>query len=251
MAERAVAMAREAPEDPWCGLAAPERAGARLGPRRARSRRPRAAPAPRRCRRRRSRPRRRRWRCPGSASMDAAGAGWQPSRVHLAASNGFSGGYARTGALAAGGGDLRRGPRHGARLRLREPQPRRRPARRPTRSGGWRASARWRAPAPASRRPAPSRCSSTSGWPASLIGHLVQAVNGARDRPRRQLAQGRARRAGAAGRDRPGRGPAAPAHLGLAAVRRRGAAGRAPRAGGGRRAARAGPSISPPRGSSG
>ena len=34
---------------------------------------------------------------PGVTRMDAAGAGWSAGRFHLAASNGFSGGYGRTG----------------------------------------------------------------------------------------------------------------------------------------------------------
>ena len=34
---------------------------------------------------------------PGVRKMDSAGAGWSASRMHLAATNGFSGGYARTG----------------------------------------------------------------------------------------------------------------------------------------------------------
>ena len=98
MAERAVAMAREAPEDRWCGLAEPGRARARTGtPPRSTSWTPRRCRRRRSCRRRRWRPRRRRWRCRASARWTRAGAGWSASRMHLAASNGFSGGYARTG----------------------------------------------------------------------------------------------------------------------------------------------------------
>ena len=97
MAERAVAMAREAPEDPWCGLAEPEQlardwdvaaldlvdhapapspASLEAGARAAEA----AALG-----------------VPGVSKMDAAGAGWYLSAFHLAASNGFSGGFARTG----------------------------------------------------------------------------------------------------------------------------------------------------------
>ncbi len=96
MAERAVAMAREAPEDPWCGLAEadqlardwdvaaldlfdaadpPSPAELEAAARTAEA----AALA-----------------VAGVTKMDASGAGWQSSAVHMAATNGFSGGYAQT-----------------------------------------------------------------------------------------------------------------------------------------------------------
>lgn len=97
MAERAVAMAREAPEDRWCGLAAPsdlardwdvaalELEDAADGPTaaalEAAARTAEAAALA----------------VPGITRMDGSGASWTRNRIHLAASNGFSGGYARTG----------------------------------------------------------------------------------------------------------------------------------------------------------
>lgn len=97
MAERAVAMAREAPEDPWCGLAdtseltavrdaaglelmddAPPPSPAALE---AAARAAEAAALA----------------VAGITRMDGAGANWSRSRMHLAATNGFSGGFGRTG----------------------------------------------------------------------------------------------------------------------------------------------------------
>jgi PmbA protein len=96
MAERAVAMAREAPEDPYCGLAdpdqlargwdlaaldladpAPEPTASALETD-ARSAEAAALAVT------------------GVAQVQSASAGYGARRVHLAASNGFSGGYART-----------------------------------------------------------------------------------------------------------------------------------------------------------
>ena len=103
MAERAVAMAREAPEDPWCGLADPDElapswdaaaldlvdpaAAARRPPRSQAAALEAEAAA---------------LAVPG-VSQDGRppGASWSASRMHLAASNGFSGGYGRTGARAS------------------------------------------------------------------------------------------------------------------------------------------------------
>jgi PmbA protein len=97
MAERAVAMAREAPEDPYCGLADPamlaqDRDAAALdlvdaeqmpGPEALKTAALEAEAAA--------------LAVPGVTRMDGAGASWSAGRFHLAASNGFSGGYARTG----------------------------------------------------------------------------------------------------------------------------------------------------------
>ena len=96
LAERAVAMAREAPEDPTCGLAdagdlarhwdlaaldlvdpAPEPGAAALEEA---ARRAEAAALA----------------LPGIAQVDSAQAGWSFRRLHMGATNGFSGSYART-----------------------------------------------------------------------------------------------------------------------------------------------------------
>ena len=178
MAERAVAMTREAPEDPWCGLAAPEQLArswdlvaldlvdASEPPSAAELREialmaEAAALA-----------------VPGITRAEGAGAGWQASRVHVAASNGFSGGYGRTGhsihAVAIHGDGLAMEQDHcveGRSHRADLPDPAR-----IGRLAGERAAAR----AGAKKPP-------TGAFPvlydervaSSLIGHLVQAFNGA------------------------------------------------------------------------
>ena len=251
MAERAVAMAREAPEDPWCGLAGAGGAGARLGPGGARSRRPRADARRRRsCRRRRSRPRRRRWRCPGVSKMDAAGAGWSSSRDPSRRHQRLLRRLRPHRALAAGGGDLRRGHGDGARLRLREP----RAPRRPARPGRGRPAGRRADGGARRRRQAADR--RLSGALRRAGGLRADRPSGAgdqrhRDRPRRELAQGRAGRAGAAGRastssrTRCGRGSAARGRSTARGCRSRG--GRWSRTA----CCRAGRSTSRPGGSSG
>ena len=97
MAERAVAMAREAPEDPYCGLAdAGELAAARDGagldlvdgtP----------LPAPEALQEAALAAEAAALAVKGVSRIEGTGAGWSMARVHLAASNGFSGGYARSG----------------------------------------------------------------------------------------------------------------------------------------------------------
>ena len=102
---------------------------------------------------------------PGVTRMDAAGAGWSAGRFHLAASNGFSGGYARTGhsvqavAICGEGTAMERdyafeGRAH--RADLPDPAEIGAPRRRAHRGDGR---------ARASRRPAPSPCSTTSASP--------------------------------------------------------------------------------------
>ena len=177
MAERAVAMAREAPEDPWCGLADPsqlarswdvaaldlidaveppsaaellevalEAEAAALG-------------------------------VPGISRSEGAGAGWQIARFQIAASNGFSGGFGRTGhsiqAVAIHGDGLSMERDYCSEGRIHRadlPDPAS-----VGRLAGERAAAR-----------AGARKPPTGAFPvlfdervaASLIGHLTQAVNG-------------------------------------------------------------------------
>ena len=97
MAERAVAMAREAPEDPHCGLADPDQlAGdwdvaaldlvddsAPLSPAELQDMAARAEAAA--------------LAVPGVSQVSGAGASYGDRRIHLAATNGFRGGYRRTG----------------------------------------------------------------------------------------------------------------------------------------------------------
>lgn len=96
MAERAVAMAREAPEDPWCGLAAPEElaTGWDVAALDLEDTSPLPTPAELEAAARAAEAAA--IAVPGISLMEAAGAGWSRSRVHIAATNGFSGGYGRT-----------------------------------------------------------------------------------------------------------------------------------------------------------
>ncbi|HRO10409.1 metallopeptidase TldD-related protein [Amaricoccus sp.] len=177
MAERAVAMAREAPEDPWCGLAAPEQLArgwdvaaldlADAAP----------LPSPDALREAALAAEAAALAVPGVTRMDGAGAGWSASRVHLAATNGFSGGYARTGhsvqavAISGEGTGMERDYAFESRTHHADlPDPAG-----IGRLAGERAAAR----AGAAKPP-------TGAWPvvydervaSGLIGHLVQAING-------------------------------------------------------------------------
>lgn len=97
MAERAVAMAREAPEDPWCGLAEPEQLARDWDLAALELYDDAAPPNPASLEAAARAAEAAALAVPGVSKMDGAGAGWHASAVHLAASNGFSGGYATTG----------------------------------------------------------------------------------------------------------------------------------------------------------
>lgn len=111
MAERAVAMAREAPEDPWCGLADPDQLARDWDIAAFDMFDDTLAPSPAALETAARTAEAAALAVPGVTKMDAAGAGWSSSAMHLAASNGFSGGYARTGhsiqAVAISGEGLR------------------------------------------------------------------------------------------------------------------------------------------------
>lgn len=98
LAERAVAMAREAPEDPWCGLAA----RAELAPLSRRDAEglalldPEGRPAPAALEDASLAVEAAAMAVEGVSRIDGAGASWTRSRIHLSASNGFSGGYGRS-----------------------------------------------------------------------------------------------------------------------------------------------------------
>ncbi|KPQ06236.1 MAG: PmbA protein [Rhodobacteraceae bacterium HLUCCA12] len=96
MAERAVAMAREAPEDPWAGLADPlqlaewrDGAGLELCD-------PAPEPDPAALQDDACRAEAAALAVGGISQIDTATAGYGRRIIHLAASNGFSGGYARS-----------------------------------------------------------------------------------------------------------------------------------------------------------
>lgn len=178
MAERAVAMAREAPEDPWCGLAAPEQlarewdlaaldlidAGAEV-------------PSAAELRDLALRAEAAALAVPGVSRMDGAGASWSATQIHLSASNGFSGGYARGGygvqavAIHGDGLNMERDYASEGRVYLADlPSPE---------SIGLLAGQRAVARAGAGKPP-------TGAFPvlfdervsSTLIGHLVGAING-------------------------------------------------------------------------
>ena len=220
MAERAVAMAREAPEDPWCGLAAPEElargwdAAALDLEDRAPCRRPT------RCKAAALGAEAAALAVPGVSKMDAAGASWSAGRMHLAASNGFSGGYARTGhslqavAICGDGTAMERDYAAESRVHRADlPEPE---------EIGRLAGERTAARAGAGKPP-------TGAWPVLYDERVAAGADrppGAGDqrlrhRPRRELAQGRHGRAGAArrastssrirsARASPARGPSTP-----------------------------------------
>ncbi len=177
MAERAVAMAREAPEDPWCGLAEPGQLATDWDLAALDLADPSPAPDPAALEDAARTAEAAALGVAGVSKMDAAGAGWHSSAIHLAASNGFSGGYARTShsvqavAIAGEGLGMERDyafetRTHGADLPSPEEIGRR---------AGERAVARFGAGRPP-----------TGAFPvlfdervaSSLIGHLVQAING-------------------------------------------------------------------------
>jgi PmbA protein len=177
MAERAVAMAREAPEDPWCGLAAPEELARDWDLAALDLEDVAHAPAPAALERAAREAEAAARAVEGVSAMDAAGAAWQRTRLHLAATNGFSGGYARTVsslhavAISGEGAGMERDYHHEARLHRGDlPDPEE-----VGRTAGERAALRRGAAKPP-----------TGAWPVlfdervagTLIGHLAQAING-------------------------------------------------------------------------
>ena len=177
MAERAVAMAREAPEDPHVGLADPAQlggypdiAGLELAD-------PSAEPSPADLEEDARRTEAAALAVEGITQVSSASAGYGAQRVHLAASNGFSQGYARTSrsvscvAIAGSGTGMERDYDGDMRIfqgDLRSPE-----------EIGASAAARTLA------RMAPRR-PKTGAYPvlfderiaSSLIGHLMSATNG-------------------------------------------------------------------------
>ncbi|WP_209427230.1 TldD/PmbA family protein [Pararhodobacter sp. SW119] len=97
MAERAVAMAREAPEDPWAGLAAPDQLSARRDADGLDLFDPAAEPAPDQLLDEARRAEAAALAVKGISRIDQASAGYGQRAVWLAATNGFAGGYRRSG----------------------------------------------------------------------------------------------------------------------------------------------------------
>lgn len=97
MAERAVVMARLAPEDPFAGLADPAALATDLDTPRLDLADPGEDPAPATLEDAARRAEAAALAVPGIAMAEAASAGYSRRQVHLAASNGLSAGYERTG----------------------------------------------------------------------------------------------------------------------------------------------------------
>lgn len=96
MAERAVAMAREAPEDPYIGLADPDQLGQQMNADALELFDPTPEPAPAELQEDALQAEAAALENPGVTQVQSAAASYGMQRVHLAASNGFSGGYSRS-----------------------------------------------------------------------------------------------------------------------------------------------------------
>lgn len=96
MAERAVAMAREAPEDPTTGLADPGQLGARRDAEGLELADPADEPDPAALEEDARRAEAAARAVPGISQIDQSGASYSHRTIHFAASNGFAGEYART-----------------------------------------------------------------------------------------------------------------------------------------------------------
>lgn len=178
LAERAVAIARAAPEDPYCGLADPAQLARATAADRLEMVDPEPAPSPAELEARAIAAEQAALAVDGVAQVPQAGASWGESRITLAATNGFSGAYARTdtsiGVSAIAGDGLGRERDHAAESR------RHRADLPPPEEIGARAGRR------AVERLAPRRPPG-GAMPvlfdervaASLIGHLLAAANGA------------------------------------------------------------------------
>lgn len=177
MAERAVAMAREAPEDPWCGLADPGQLATAWDIAALDLVDPAPMPSAEALQASALEAEAAALAVPGVTRMDGTGASWSASRIHLAATNGFSGGYGHTGhgiqavAISGEGTAMERDYAWDSRLHRAELDP-------PVAVGrlaGERAVAmRGAAKPPTGTFPVVYDERVAGG----LIGHLVQAING-------------------------------------------------------------------------
>jgi PmbA protein len=96
LAERAVAMAREAPEDPFAGLAEPGQLAAQRDATGLELDDPAPAPAPETLMRMAQEAEAAALGVAGVAQVQSASAAWSRREMHIAATNGFAGGYARS-----------------------------------------------------------------------------------------------------------------------------------------------------------
>jgi len=178
MAERAVAMAKEAPEDPHAGLADPDQLATDLEVARLEMCDPAAEPAAEALQAEAARAEAAALENKDIAQVQSASAGYNRRQIHLSASNGFSGGYARTDqgvscvAISGTGTDMERDYDYDSRIFQSDM----RDAAEIGRIAAERAVERAGA-----RRP------KTGAYPvlfderiaSSLIGHLISAANGA------------------------------------------------------------------------
>lgn len=177
MAERAVAMAREAPEDPWCGLADPNQIARDWDAAALDLVDPQPMPTPAALQEAARAAEAAALAVAGVTRMDSAGASWTSGAFHLAATNGFSGGYRSSNhglqavAITGEGTAMERDYAYDSRTHhadLDDPE-----------TIGRRAGERALARAGATKPP-------TGAFPVlydervagSLIGHLVSATNG-------------------------------------------------------------------------
>lgn len=177
MAERAVAMAREAPEDPFATLAEPDQLARDWDLAALELYDPAPEPSPEVLLEEAARAEAAAQAVSGVSQVQSASGGYGRQEIHLATSRGFNGGYARTErglscvAIAGQGTGMERDYDSDSRLWQGDL----RPAEEIGRRAGERAAARLQA-----RRPA------TGTYPvlfderisSSLIGHLLSAVNG-------------------------------------------------------------------------
>lgn len=178
MAERAVAMAKEAPEDPYVGLADPSELAQNWDLDALELYDPTPEPAPEELQADAAAAEAAALAVSGISQVQASSAGYGETQIHLAASNGFSGGYARTDrgiscvAIAGTGAEMERdhdGDGRTFQSDLRAPE-----------DIGRRAAERALARQGAKQPP-------TGAYPvlfdervsSSLIGHLLGAANGA------------------------------------------------------------------------
>lgn len=178
MAERAVAMAKEAPEDPHIGLASADQLVQSWDVDALELCDPTAEPAPEELQADAAEAEASALAVDGISQVQASSAGYGATQVHLAASNGFSGGYARTDrglscvAIAGTGADMERDYDGDSRIFQADL----RKANDIGRCAAERALARQNAKQPP-----------TGAFPvlfderisSSLIGHLLGAINGA------------------------------------------------------------------------
>lgn len=177
MAERAVAMAKEAPEDPTTGLADPRQLARDWDLAALELEDPAAEPAPAALEEDARRAEAAALAVAGVSQVQSTSAGYGRRQIHLAATNGFSGGYARTdralslAAIAGTGADMERDYNGESRIWQADlPSPEE-----IGQLAGERAAARFGASQPP-----------TGSFPvlfdervsSSLIGHLLMAING-------------------------------------------------------------------------